>query len=35
MSFPKNNHQLSLIALFLSINHGKGGDRFFKGREDL
>ena len=30
MSFPINNHQLSLIAPFLSINHRKGGDRFFK-----
>lgn len=31
MGVPTNNHQLSLIALLLSINHGKGGDSLRKG----
>jgi len=31
MSVQTNNHQLSLIAALLSINHGKGGDSLGKG----
>jgi len=29
-SVTAKNHQLSLIAVFLFVNHRKGGDRFFK-----
>jgi hypothetical protein len=29
-SVTAKNHQLSLIAAFLFVNHRKGGDRFFK-----
>jgi hypothetical protein len=32
MSLQIKNHQLSLIAPLLSINHGKGGDRLREGR---